>query len=318
MRRWDGLVEGYIKECEIRGLAETTIGTRRRELERCGAWLKRRRPKVNLEGVDGPLAIAYLRTRGTFRGKGTLAGAVSIFRGMGEYLVGQGVWIKNPLRWIKGPKMDPRMSLPRRIGRAEMKRLWDEAGARKPESARKQLLCMLAVLYGTGVRRGELHRMDLADWDREAGMLTVDGRKTGQERKVPVGAGVWRFVEAYLPVRQQRLEATGRIEEPALLVGRRGTRLSGDMISHHIGQCAKRAKIPFVSIHQFRHSCASDLLESGVRMPEIKAMLGHGAIETTMRYLHVSTSARMEAIAKHPINEMLRPEGESAERSVAI
>jgi hypothetical protein len=53
-------------------------------------------------------------------------------------------------------------------------------------------------------------------------------------------------------------------------------------------------------------------------MPQVKAMLGHAVIGTTMRYLHISTGARVEAIAKHPINEMLRPEGESAQRSVAI
>ena len=45
MRRWDGLVNRYIEECQSRGLAQGTIDKRCRELERFGAWVKRERPR---------------------------------------------------------------------------------------------------------------------------------------------------------------------------------------------------------------------------------------------------------------------------------
>ena len=316
MRRWDGLVEGYVKECETRGLSVAMVYSIRREMERCGNWLKRRRPKVNLERLDGPMLIRYLQMRSAFHSKATLYGSVSKLRGMGEYLVRQAIWLKNPMRWVKGPKLDPRMRLPRRIGREEMDRLWAAAGKR-PEGRRAVTLCVLAVLYGTGIRRGELERLNLNDWDREAGVLKIDGRKTGQERKVPVGPGVWRCVEAYLPRRQNRLEACGRLEENAFLVNRSGERLTGHAISLMVKSCAKEAGVSFVSLHQFRHSCASDLLESGVTMPEVKTILGHAVIETTMRYVHISSGERTEAIKRHPINEFLA-EPESQERKAAI
>lgn len=318
MRRWDGLVDGYAKECEARGLAAVTVLQRRRELDRCGTWLKHRRPKVNLESLDSELLIGYLRTRSAFHSKSTLAGAVSMMRGMGEYLVSQGIWKQNPLRWIKGPKMDPRMALPRRIGAAEMKRLWEAAEKRKPQSVRTVSLCVLAVLYGTGLRRGELERLDLSDWDREQGLLTVDGQKTGMERKLPVGDGVWRCVEAYLPVRHNRLESAQRLEDPAFLLDRQGRRMSSSAISRIVQVCAKDADVPYVSLHQFRHSCASDLLESGVKMPDVKAMLGHAAIATTMRYLHVSGDERIKAIQKHPINDFIQHEPTATEERVAV
>jgi hypothetical protein len=82
MRRWDGLLDGYMKECETRGLAASTVHTRRGQLEWCGVWLKRRRPKVNLEQIDSDLLIRYLRTRAVFRSKSTVAAAVSTLRGM--------------------------------------------------------------------------------------------------------------------------------------------------------------------------------------------------------------------------------------------
>jgi integrase/recombinase XerD len=268
-----------------------------------------------LEELDSELLIRYLQQRGTFRSKATVAGAVSKLRCMGEYLVAQSVWTKNPLRWIRGPKLDPRMCLPRRIGKADMDRLWNEAGMRDPKD-REVILCLLALLYGTGLRRGELERLDLSDWDRENGVLKVDGRKTGQERKVPVGAGVWRRIEAYLPVRQNRLELAGQLDEPAFMVSRVGKRMRGESISSAVGNCAKAAGIPFVSLHQFRHSCAADLLESGATMPEVKAVLGHAVIQTTMRYIHVSGDERAKAIQKHPINDFLKAEPATAERAV--
>ena len=306
MRRWDGLVDGYLQECETRGLAAVSVAMRRRELERCGAWLRHRRPRVNVEQVEGELLIRYLRTRSVFRSKATMAGAVSILRGMGEYLVRQGTWSRNPMRWIRGPKMDPRMSLPRRIGKQDMQRLWAEAEKRKPESQRTVTVCVLALLYGTGLRRGELHRLELKHWDRENGVLKVDGQKTGRERNLPVGPGLWRCVEAYLPVRQNRLEAAQRLDEQAFLIDRQGKRMSELAISRVVRTCAQAAQIPFVSVHQFRHSCASDLLESGVKLPEVQTMLGHAVIATTMRYLHVSGGERAAAMQKHPINEFLQ------------
>jgi integrase/recombinase XerD len=94
--------------------------------------------------------------------------------------------------------------------------------------------------------------------------------------------------------------------------------MSADAISRVVRACAVAAGIPFVSVHQFRHSCASDLLESGVKMPEVQAMLGHGVLATTMRYLHVSGDVMSEAIRKHPINEFLNPGPEAAERRAVI
>ena len=299
-------------------MAEITVYARRQELSRFGVWLKHCRPKVNLEQVDSELLIEHLRRRSHFRSKATMARAVSVLRGLGEYLVGQGVWTKNPMRWIRGPKLDARMRLPRRIGKADMEHLWQAAEERKPAAVRALTRCALAVLYGTGLRRGELERLDLADWDRENGVLTVDGRKTGQERKTPVGAGVWRCVEAYLPVRHNRLEAARRLDEPAFLIDRRGRRMKAVSISRAIRCCAKAAGIPFVSLHQFRHSCASDLLEAGATMPEVTAILGHATMGTTMRYVAVSGEERAEAVKKHPINEFLRTEPEAEERRAAI
>ena len=75
MKRWDSLVDGYLAQCEARGLSQETLQGRRSELDRLGCWLKRRRPKPKLEEVDGQLLIKYLQRRTHFRAKATVAGA---------------------------------------------------------------------------------------------------------------------------------------------------------------------------------------------------------------------------------------------------
>jgi site-specific recombinase XerD len=304
MRRWDGLVERYLGELQARGLTKATIDGRCRELDRWGSWLKHRRPRPALEEVGADQVVQYIRGRAAFRSKGTVAGIVTALRGLGEFLVGEEVWAGNPLRWMRGPKIDPRARVPRRIGRGTMAQLWEAAAAR-PEYPRFLWVAMLAVFYGTGLRRGELIRLDVSDWQREEGTLRIDGVKTGRERCVAVPALTWRCMEAYLPRRHNQLERTGRLEEPALFVNQLGGRIRPRSISQGLKTLTDRCGAGRITLHQFRHSCASDLLEDGVRLPQIQRMLGHQTIQTTVRYLHVADPQRHEAVKLHPINRML-------------
>jgi site-specific recombinase XerD len=305
MKRWDGLVEGYIKSCETRGLSEATLTGVRNELERWGCWMKRRRPRPNLEEVDGLMLIDYIRSRTHFHAKTTVSSVTSKMRCMGEYLVQEGVWSKNPMRWVKGPRLDWRGRMPKRIGKEHLKKIWDATGQDRNGYQQYLSIAVLALLYGTGLRRGELERLDLEHWKREEGIIQIDGRKTGRERSVPVSEGIWRCLEAYLPLRQNLLEKRGACGEPALFLNRAGLRMSSQSLSLTVHRLAKRADVPLVSLHQFRHTCASDLLESGVSLPEVQQLLGHATVMTTTRYLQIADPERARAIKQHPLNDYL-------------
>jgi site-specific recombinase XerD len=147
--------------------------------------------------------------------------------------------------------------------------------------------------------------LDLDDWDAENALLRVDGRKTGQARSIAVGASVWRCIEAYLPRRQNQLERSGRLDERALLVNRNGKRMSAANLVSLIRRLAKIADVPLVTIHQFRHSCASDLLEAGVTLPEVQRLLGHACIQSTVRYVDITDPQRAAAMERHPVNRFL-------------
>lgn len=125
------------------------------------------------------------------------------------------------------------------------------------------------------------------------------------QRCVPVPELVYRCIETYLPLRHNRLEKIGCIDQSALFVNRDGGRLSESSISLTVHRLAQRAGVEFHSLHQFRHTCASDLIAAGVRLPEVQRILGHSGIGTTMRYLHIADPERREAMARHPINDWL-------------
>src|SRR3974390_143477 len=137
MKRWDSLVDGYLAQCQARGLSAETLRARRGALDRGGCWLKRRRPRPNLEEVDGQLLIKCLKRRSHFRSKPTLASVSSQLRCFGEYLLEQGVWLQNPMRWIKGPRLDPRGKLPRRIGASHLGKLWEASALQRGGHAQR-------------------------------------------------------------------------------------------------------------------------------------------------------------------------------------
>jgi len=300
------LVDSYIEEYRARGVSAASVAMNTARLERWGRWLKARRPRVAIERIDAESITRYIESCSTFKAKTTVYGTLSSMRMFGDYLVRQGLWTINPLRWMKGPKISPYSRLPRRIDREHMQSLWQEAALKHSEFHRHQWITILALLYGTGLRRGEIERLNLDQFDRTEGTLRIDGRKTGRERCVPVPPILWRCLESYLPQRHNVLERAGALGQHALLVNRRGERLSGQMISNGIHTLARRAKVALVSLHQFRHSCASDLLESGVHLADVQRILGHRGISTTVRYTHIADPQRREAMARHPLNDWLQ------------
>jgi integrase/recombinase XerD len=292
-------------EYRARGLSEASVTYTESRLDRWGRWLKKRRPRVLIEHIGVDLITKYIASCASFRSKATVYSTLSTMRGFGDFLVRQGLWKLNPLRWMKGPKVSPYSRQPNRIDHAHMEAMWREAAGRRGDYLAHLWVTILAVLYGTGIRRGELERLNVDAFDRAEGTLRIDGRKAGRENCVPLPDVTLRCLEAYLPQRHNQLEQNGQLDEPALLVSRNGMRLSRFAISNGVHTISRRAQVPIHSIHQFRHSCASDLLEAGVHLAEVQRILGHCVIATTVRYVHIADPQRRAAIELHPINALL-------------
>ena len=305
---WVELMDRYLEEYGARGMAVKTIERVGGELNRWVAWLGRRRPRPVPEELDAELIVRYVRERTTFKSKETVAAVLSMLRGFGEFLVREKAWEANPLRWMRGPKLSGLRRVPRRLNREAMGRLWRAAATCRQAYYRHLWLAVLGLLYGTGARRGELVRMDVDHWVPDEGLVLLDGQKTGWPRRVPVPELTGHCLAAYLEARETQLARLGVRDEPALFINRWGGRLKAEDLSLGVKRLARRADVKGLTVHWFRHTCASDLLEAGASVAEVREVLGHRTLSTTVRYLHVSDPQRHRAAELHPINAMLREE----------
>ena len=306
MRRWDKLVDQYVNEYSARGVSKGSIESVRRDMTKWGDWLKRRRPRPTIECIDFDLITKFIASRTTFKSKSTTYSIISRMRGMGEFLCRNGYWKSNPLRWIKGPKVELRSHLPKRIKNQSMQKLWQTASAISNPYRRSLSICMLSILYGTALRREQLTLLNMESWQPTEGTLILDPQKTGFENKVVVPELTGQCIESYLLARHNHLEKLGIYDQDALLVDIQGRRLSKQAVSGRVSRIIKRAGIKEkITLHQFRHTCASDLLESGASLAEVKRILGHRHISTTVRYLHITDPQKTEAVKCHPINTIL-------------
>lgn len=145
--------------------------------------------------------------------------------------------------------------------------------------------CIVELLYGCGLRVGELvgldHHPGTGGWiDLEAANAHVLG-KGGKRRSVPVGSKALTALGAWLACRVQLANA----DEPALLTGRRGARITAGQVRATVKARALHAGLPtHVHPHMLRHSFASHLLQSSGDLRAVQELLGHASITTTQIY----------------------------------
>jgi site-specific recombinase XerD len=141
---------------------------------------------------------------------------------------------------------------------------------------------LLQVAYGCGLRLSELLHLRVADIDSARMVIHVRQGKGAKDRLVPLS---WRLLE--------ELRAYWRMCRPRtwLFPGQTadGT-MTASNIQRRFGRLVQQVGLTkHCSMHTLRHSYATHLLEAGVDVLTLKALLGHSSLQTTARYLHVST-----------------------------
>ncbi|MCI0512663.1 tyrosine-type recombinase/integrase [candidate division KSB1 bacterium] len=147
---------------------------------------------------------------------------------------------------------------------------------------------ILELLYGTGIRLGELWQLTLIDIDFYSGLIKVKG-KGSKERLVPLGQVAATILKQYLERRSELApQATGSLP-PALLLNRYGRRLSMRSIRRVVYKLlAVVSTHGKTNPHLLRHSFATHLLEEGADLTAVKELLGHQSLSTTQIYTRVT------------------------------
>jgi integrase/recombinase XerD len=176
------------------------------------------------------------------------------------------------------PYPQDRRRLPTVLSREEVSHLINAAG----NLFRRTLLM---TLYGTGMRRAELAHLKVSDIDSQRMIIRVVAGKGGKDRDLPLSPALLETLREYWRWRKPKLYLF-----PTRTLGRRLDQpISDKTVWIACSEAARRAGISKrVTPHTLRHSWATHLLEAGTDLRTIQVLLGHGDLETTAQYLHLS------------------------------
>lgn len=269
--------EDYLKGKDYSG---HTLANYRRDLKQFFEFLGKNPDikKVTMETIRRFVASLYKGRQAV-----SIARKISTLRSFFRYLVRRGEISNSPMAEVSLPK------LPKKIPRFLVV---DEAFGLMEAPKNRRDRAILELLYGCGLRVGELVGLKERDLDLEGGWIRVMG-KGKKERLVPVGSHARVALQGYLKeiTSVDRGLKGGRLFSISCRTVQRLVRRYG----------LKAGLVKKVTPHTLRHSYATHLLESGADLRGIQELLGHSSLSTTQRYTHVSVKQLMEVYDKaHP------------------
>lgn len=180
---------------------------------------------------------------------------------------------------LKEPERIPRVLSPE-----EVKRLLTMA-------PKLQTRLMLMLSYGCGLRAGEVVRLRVGDIDAAQGIIHIVQSKGRKDRNVMLPPEVLALAREWWKERPSGRDGDTPLAERWIFPGiKPNTHLGSRQFArlfHHAVEAAGILKP--VTLHCLRHSFATHLLERGIDVRVIQALLGHDRLDTTARYTRVAT-----------------------------
>lgn len=211
------------------------------------------------------------------------------------------------IRVLKKKKKVPEYLTPKQLRRllraieadVEMKEA-EEGRIRDGQVTWLKDVILLAV--NTGLRRGELCNLRWRDVDLDTGFVTVRSHgearedfqtKSGDERGVPLSEEAAEILRRLYVEREAEVEGHAGPGEgnPSgyVLRGYHGGRLNGQYASKKFKKYVRLVKLPdSISFHSLRHTCASWMVQRGVSLLIVQAVLGHSDVKVTQKYAHLA------------------------------
>ena len=242
--------------------------------------------RIALEALDHITIRDFLgHLVGKGNGKRSVARKLASIRSFFRFLHRRGELESNPAQLVATPRQPVRT--PQVLTIRQMEELLSLPDLSSDGGQRDRAI--LEVLYGTGVRVGELVSLNLGSLALEEGLLRVRG-KGRKERLVPFGRPASEALREYLPTRNRivRAQRSTRLTE-ALFVNLRGGRLSARSVQRILESYVQRCSSAMSAHpHLLRHTFATHLLSNGADLRSIQELLGHESLSTTQKYTHLS------------------------------
>lgn len=297
-----------------RGAAHNTRQAYWRDLADVSLYLRSNR-NTDVNAATGEDLKAYLKdlsdkthAKGTKSSKiavRTVARRLSALRQFYRYLISEDKREDDPTSTIESPKQG--RTLPKTLSESEVTQLIKTA-AESGTAESIRLVCLLEMLYATGLRVSELVGLPMSSIGEDSQFVIVAG-KAGRERMVPLTDAAKDALKDYINVRKQFVGADEGGRQSRWLFPSR-TSDSGHLTRQRFAQLlkdlARAAKVDEdrVSPHILRHAFATHLLSNGADLRSVQKMLGHADIATTQIYTHiVGENAKKTVEEKHPLSK---------------
>jgi integrase/recombinase XerD len=293
-----------------RGGAANTLEAYSRDLaDLIGYLATRKRTISSATTADLRAYLAALADRGF--AASSVARRLSAIRQLFRFLLAEGHRNDDPAAILEGPKRG--RPLPKVLSVAEVDRLI--AAARQAvESPRAtglarlralRLMCLLELLYASGLRISELIALPASAARRDDDMLIVRG-KGGKERLVPLNGAAKSAMRAYrAALAEWSRDSASQSKWLFASFGEDG-HLTRQHAARELKDLAVAAGLrpEQVSPHVLRHAFASHLLHNGADLRVVQTLLGHADISTTQIYAHV-LDERLKSLVRdlHPLGE---------------
>lgn len=164
---------------------------------------------------------------------------------------------------------------------------------------------MLSLAYGCGLRAGEVVRLKAGDIDSAQEIIRIVQAKGRKDRNVMLSSNILGLLRDWWKERPTGQDKDVPTPERVLFPGHSGKHLSARQLSRLFFKTAREAGITKrVTLHTLRHSFATHLLERGVDIRVIQALLGHSKLTTTAQYARVATG--MIAAVDSPLDDLNR------------
>lgn len=274
-----------------------TVSAYRNDLRQLTDFLQRSGDDTGLEPIsswsdltDGHFAafLTYLQDREY--AQATVARKTAASKSFFAYLLNRGV-LEGPVGAdVASPKVAK--YTPTIMSRDDIARLLEEPlrdEPNRPEAIRDR--AMLEVLYGTGMRVGEMVALNVGDIDLEARSVHCMG-KSGRERDVAIGGSALAALRDYMNNARPYLADH---DTESLFVNHRGGRLTRQGFWLILKSYAEHIGIHGITPHTLRHTFAIHALQDGASVAEVQQVLGHVSPSTTNLYLELADAKGLAA-----------------------
>jgi len=284
-------LHGYTDFMRSREFSIATIRGQNYQAGRFSRWVSTHRRKRDLKSIKLSDVDRYLAVKAREWENISVSTGAGALRSFFRYAESRKLSSEGIARGIKGPLIRLASSVPHGPTWSEVTRLLRTATGNKPVTIRARAVLLLLCRYA--LRRGEIVRLELTDFDWQNNIFTVRRSKKGGLQQFPLQSDVAAALANYIRVRPRSSSKHLFLSfHPPF--GPMHPSSVYEIVSLRLKKLNIRPKK--CGPHSLRHSCATELLGRGFSLRDIADFLGHRTCQSVGVYAKFSTES-LRAIA---------------------